>query len=103
MKKNNTSSVIGSKRVYLILFVTVAVLCLPLIAMQFTNQVKWELPDFFVAGFLLLATGFAVDLILRKFKKAWLRAIAIGLIILTFILIWVELAVGIFNTALAGD
>jgi hypothetical protein len=65
--------------------------------MQFTDEVNWTLPDFIAAGILLFGTGLLCELVLRKVKKTKHR-IAICLVILaTFLLIWAELAVGIFD------
>jgi hypothetical protein len=52
------------------------VLSLPLVAMQFTDEVVWSLGDFIVVGILLTAIGVALELALRK---AGSLAIAIGI------------------------
>jgi hypothetical protein len=78
-------------------------LLIPLIAMQFTDEVKWTLFDFIVAGVLLLGTGLLGEFAFRKVKKTGHR-IAVGIAILVvFLLIWAELAVGIFGTPFAGS
>ena len=70
--------------------------------MQFIDEVNWTLLDFVVAGVLLLATGLICELVIRKVNKIEHR-IAICLTILTaLLLIWAELAVGIFGTPLGG-
>jgi uncharacterized membrane protein len=92
-----------NKRLYIILAVIGIILLIPLVAMQFTEAVNWSLLDFIAAGLLLLATGFMLEIILRKVKSTKFRiAICLALLIL-FILIWTELAVGIFGTPLAGS
>tara|TARA_R110000868_G_scaffold144625_1_gene363929 strand:- start:937 stop:1152 length:216 start_codon:yes stop_codon:yes gene_type:complete len=66
--------------------------------MQFTNQVNWTVSDFVVAGALLIGTGLMCELVIRKVKVTKYRiAICIGLLTV-LILIWAELAVGIFGT-----
>ena len=71
--------------------------------MQFTDEVNWNLPDFVVAGLLLLGTGLILDLVLRKIKNIGYRvAIAAGLLI-ALLLVWAELAVGIFGTPIGGN
>jgi len=52
------------------------VLSLPLIAMQFTDEVVWSLADFVLAGVLLATIGIALELAL---KKAGNRAFAVGI------------------------
>jgi len=92
-----------NKRLNIILAVIGIILLIPLVAMQFTEAVNWSLVDFVVAGLLLLATGFMLEIILRKVKSTKFRiAICLALLIL-LILIWTELAVGIFGTPLAGS
>ena len=42
------------------------VLMVPLVAMQFTNQVVWDLVDFTIAGVLLFGVGLMYQLATRK-------------------------------------
>ena len=91
------------KRLIGIALTTVLILLIPLIAMQFTNEVNWSMFDFMVAGILLLVAGLMLAFVIRKVKKIKYR-IAICLAILTiFLLIWAELAVGLFNSPLSGN
>ena len=79
------------------------ILLIPLIAMQFTEEVKWTLSDFLVMGFLLMGTGLLCELVIRKVRKTnWQIAFCL-LLLLAFLLIWAELAVGIFGTPFAGQ
>jgi uncharacterized membrane protein len=83
---------------------TVAILLLiPFIAMQFTNEVNWSVSDFMVAGVLLLGTGLLCELVIRKVKNTRYRLIICAVILLALLLIWIELAVGIFGTPFAGS
>jgi len=92
-----------NKRLIIILLTPVILLLIPLIAMQFTDEVNWGLFDFIIAGALLLSTGLLFELIMRKVKTVNYR-IAISLILLlALLLIWAELAVGIFGTPFAGQ
>jgi hypothetical protein len=71
--------------------------------MQLTDEVNWTPLDFIVAGVLLLSTGLILALIIRKTKSVKYRiAMSIALIIV-FLLIWAELAVGIFGTPFSGS
>jgi hypothetical protein len=79
---------------------SLSILLIPLIAMQFTNEVQWSVFDFIVAGVLLSGTGVTLELLLRKFKTFKTRFIAGAILFIIFFLIWVELAVGIFGTLL---
>ena len=85
------------------IIVTVAlILLILLIAMQFTDEVNWNLLDFVVAGALLLGTGLMCELAIRKTNKIKYRiAICVALLVVV-LLIWAELAVGIFGTPFSG-
>lgn len=91
------------RRPLLIVLAVGLLLAIPRIAMQFTDEVHWTGSDFLVAGTLLLGTGLLAEGILRTFTKwrqrfAWLAAL--GLVLL---LVWAELAVGVFGTPFAGS
>jgi hypothetical protein len=92
-----------NKRPIIIILTVVLLLLIPLIAMQFTEEVNWTLLDFIVAGVLLLGTGLICELVMRKVNNIRLRiAICLALLII-LVLIWAELAVGIFGTLLSGQ
>lgn len=76
---------------------TAFILLIPLVAMQFTDEVNWNLADFAVIGALLLGTGFAYELIRRKMSNPTHRAIAGAVLVLAMLVVWADLAVGIFN------
>lgn len=79
-----------------VVIVTAAVLMIPLVAMQFTNEVVWNLFDFAVAGTLLGVTGLLLTALFRLVSNSTYRAVgSVGLTGL-FLLVWAELAVGIF-------
>ena len=90
------------KRLIIIVLTAVILLLIPLIAMQFTDEVNWTLSDFVVAGILLLGTGLLCELVLRKVKKTSHRIGLCVALLLLMLLIWAELAVGIFGTPFSG-
>lgn len=92
-----------NKRLAFILIFIVVVLLIPLIAMPFTNEVNWTLLDFVVAAILLLGAGLTLEFIMRKVKTSKLRIIFIIVLLIAFLLVWTELAVGIFGTPFAGQ
>jgi len=95
--------IMKNKRLKFILLTVAFLLLIPLIAMQFTDEVNWTPFDFVVAGVLLLGTGLIFDLVIKKIKNIKFRiAISVALLIV-FFLIWAELAVGIFGTPLSGS
>lgn len=90
-------------RLPIILVSALSLLLIPLIAMQFTDEVDWTFSDFLIMGILLTGTSFLLELVLRFVSKTKHRIIFIGVVLFTFFLIWAELAVGIFGTPLAGS
>lgn len=92
-----------NKRLIGIVLIVALILLTPLVAMQFTDEVSWELSDFIVAGILLLGTGLVCEFIMRKVKKKENRIALILFFIVVLLLIWVELAVGVFGTPFAGS
>jgi hypothetical protein len=92
-----------NKRLIGIVLTAALLLLIPLIAMQFTNGVNWSLFDFVVAGVLLLGTGLACELVLRKVKKLQYRVILCATLLAVLFIIWAELAVGIFGTPFGGQ
>jgi hypothetical protein len=86
----------------IVLFVAILLL-IPLVAMQFTNEVNWDAADFIVMGGLLLGTGLMCELVIRKVKKTSYRVAICVAIVVALVLVWMELAVGIFGTPFAGS
>lgn len=91
------------RRVLYGVLVIVAVLLVPLIAMQFTDEVSWNIADFVTAGVLLLGIGFVYEFVLRNIAQKGPRILAGLAIAAVFTLLWLELAVGIFGTPLGGS
>jgi peptidoglycan/LPS O-acetylase OafA/YrhL len=82
---------------------TFALLLIPLTAMQFSDSVDWDSTDFVVAGLLIGTTGLGFELLTRSSKSNRAKLI-IGIVLgLAFLLVWAELAVGVFGTPFAGS
>jgi hypothetical protein len=77
---------------------TALILMLPLIAMQFTDDVAWNLFDFVFAGVLLFSAGLAYELLAKRMSNIAYRAAA-GLSLVTALFLVVSLgAVGIIGS-----
>ncbi|MEE1658076.1 hypothetical protein VB618_17880 [Microvirga sp. CF3062] len=73
-------------------------LLLPLIAMLFTDDMNWDETDFIVFGAMLLGACAAYELAARMTGNTAYRA-AVGVaVVAAFILIWMNLAVGIIGS-----
>lgn len=93
-----TSIASQNRNIVILALVTALILAVPLVAMQFTDDVVWSLGDFIVAGGLLFGTGLAYELIARRAGNiAYLAAIAVGLGAALF-LVWANLAVGLIGS-----
>ena len=93
MKTNKTAyrSAVG------IVLAAAFILLLPLLAMQFTDELVWDLADFAVAGALLVGTGLMYELAARKAGNIAYRA-AVGVALAAaLLLVWINLAVGIIG------
>ncbi|MFC3559401.1 hypothetical protein [Pedobacter jamesrossensis] len=102
MKNQQTLST-SSQRITIILVIITIILSIPLVAMQFTNEVKWNLTDFTAAGALLIITGLAIEVVIRNVKAITLRNLLLAVILLILFLVWAEMAVGIFGSPIAGS
>ncbi|MCA0957892.1 hypothetical protein LCL86_02470 [Muricauda ruestringensis] len=92
-----------SKRQIFILFSIAVLLAVPFVAMQFSSEVNWSLFDFIGAGILLSIIGFTIDFVLCKTRSRNKRPLILLAIFILFLLVWIELAVGLFNTPFAGN
>ena len=91
------------KSLSIIISVTVILLLIPLIAMQLSNDVQWKTSDFLMAAILLLSAGIATDLIIRKVQKKESKIVLILAILVIIAIIFIELAVGLFDSPFAGS
>jgi hypothetical protein len=86
-----------------VVFLPLLFLLFPLIGMIFSNEVNWSFFDFIIMGILILSLSFGIKIVLYTTKKRMYRILIIGLILILFLLVWAELAVGIFGTPFAGS
>jgi hypothetical protein len=90
--RNTYRSVIG------LALATAFILLVPLLAMQVTGEVAWNLADFVFAGALIFGTGLTYVLVARKAGNIAYR-FAVGVALAAaFLLVWVNGAVGIIGS-----
>ena len=92
-----------NKRLATIIISAGILLLIPLIGMQFSNDVNWSLSDFVIAGILLFGAGLIFELILRIIKRKQTRILLVFILAAVLLLTWIELAVGLFGTPFAGS
>lgn len=100
---NGTSGTRGVWRVMLWGGIAI-VLSLPALAMALGAEgVDWSASDFVIMGILLALVGLGIEAMMR-FVRGWReRRIAIAGILVVFLLVWAELAVGLIGTPFAGN
>jgi hypothetical protein len=87
-----------SRSILAVAAVTVLLLLVPLIAMQFTNEVDWSAADFMIMGLLIFGTGSSYVLVTRSMTNLFTRAAAALGIGTTLLMIWANLAVGLISS-----
>lgn len=80
-----------------VLCVTGLLLLIPLLAMQFTGEVAWNLADFLVAGVLLGGTGLMLVSLIRLPNSTAYRLAMTVTLGTCLMLVWASLAVGIIG------
>ena len=88
-----------SKRIFYPLFL----LLIPLIGMTITDEINWSPFDFIFMGSLLIFLSIGINFASNRAKNLKNRVLYIGILVIIFMLIWAELAVGLFGTPFAGS
>jgi hypothetical protein len=88
-----------SKRI----FYPLILLFIPIIGMAFTDEISWSVLDFVIMGVLLTSLGAGINFFINRTKKLKTQILYIGILALIFLLVWIELSVGIFGTPFAGS
>jgi len=84
--------------------VILLLLCIPwLEQLDGKAAFHWTLFDYFAALALLSTFGFGLEYLVRKTKSKKRKFLIILVVTFLFILLWAELAVGIFDSPIAGD
>jgi hypothetical protein len=92
-----------TKRLLIIVGTVIILLLIPFTAMQFTDEVNWGVMDFVIMGALLLAMGLLINMIGKRIRKRTSKILLMTAVVVVFLLVWAELAVGIFGTPLGGS
>ncbi|MCH8558150.1 MAG: hypothetical protein LAT84_10020 [Balneolia bacterium] len=92
-----TKPLLAQNRVFLVIAAFSGIfLLIPLVAMLFTSEVMWDLTDFLVMGALLFTSGSVYVLAARRISRKHRLFAALGVVLL-FLWIWAEMAVGVFT------
>ncbi|TKC00066.1 hypothetical protein FA045_11070 [Pedobacter cryotolerans] len=103
MKTETQTNFNLTQRLATVIGIVALILLIPLVAMQFTKEVNWDLADFIIMGILLLVTGMSIEVVSRKIRSTKLKLALTLIILFVLFLVWAELAVGIFGSPFAGN
>jgi len=78
-------------------------LLVPFIGSQFSQEINWSQFDYIVAAILLGGSSFLLDFVIIKAKNKQSRWAWGIVVVLASALVWIELAVGVFGSPLAGS
>lgn len=98
MEKEMPAPSIPSKSILRVAVITAFLLLVPLVAMQYSDEVVWTTVDFVLAGMLLFGAGMVFELLAsrrgdRRYRVAVAAAVGTGLF-----LVWSNLAVGLIGS-----
>ena len=92
-----------NKRLIGIIIAVGVLLLIPFAATKSGTGAKWSAFDFAAAGVLLLGAGLAIEVALRLVTKWEYRIAACVGILAVLALLWIEVAVGLFGSPIAGS
>lgn len=81
--------------------ILVGLLLIPLVGTLLSNEVNWSGFDYLIAAIFLIIVFIGIEVITKY--AAGKKLIWILILCLVMLLVWLELAVGIFNTPFAGS
>ena len=96
-----TSLMNNFQKMYLITFGFV--LSIILLFNIISDEFDWNLFDFIILFIMMILAGASFEFVSRIIKNEKNQKILFVIIIFSFLLIWAELGVGIFNSPFAGD
>jgi len=84
------------------MWITVAVLLVVFLASLLSDQVMWSIYDFLIGGGLIFVFA-TIEVILWNKLKSQHRLFVVLFVLLVFLILWAEMAVGLFGSPLAGS
>ena len=84
------------------MWITVAVLLVVFLASLLSDEVTWSIYDFLIGGGLIFVFA-TIEIILWNKLKNQHRLFVVRFVLFLFLMLWAEMAVGLFDSALAGS
>ena len=82
---------------------TLGVLIIPLVLTLTLSDFNWDTLDFVVGGLLIFSFGVYLTMLWKSKKSRKQKHLFFWIGVLILVLIWMELAVGIFGTPFSGS
>ena len=83
-------------------WITVTVLLVVFLASLLSDEVTWSVYDFLIGGGLIFVFA-TIEIILWNKLKNQHRLFVVLFVLLVFLILWAEMAVGLFGSPLAGS
>lgn len=74
-----------------------------LLLITFFARAPWSLFDYVAAGVLLLGAGLMFEFVMRTVRKTGYRIAIFAALLAAFLLVWIEISVGLFGSPIAGN
>jgi len=84
------------------MWITITVLLVVFLASLLSDQLTWSIFDFLIGGALIFVFA-SVETIIWKKLKSQHRLFVVLFVLLVFLILWAEMAVGLFDSPLAGS
>ena len=84
------------------MWITAAVLLVVFLTSLLSDQVTWSIYDFLIGGGLIFVFA-TIETILWNKLKSKHRLFVVLFVLLVFLILWAEMAVGLFDSPLAGS
>jgi peptidoglycan/LPS O-acetylase OafA/YrhL len=91
------------KRTAFLIVLAAALLGVIVVANVVSDEVSWQSSDYLIAALMLAFLIGGIEAIARLVKHRFKRGLLILFLLTIFFLIYIELAVGIFGSPLAGS
>ena len=92
-----------AKDIAIVLIVAATILLVQAVAMQFNPEMIWTASDFILAALLIVGAGLTYVFASRLLRSTRQRVIFGILLALAFLLVWLELAVGLIGSPISGS
>ena len=92
-----------ARDIAIVLIVAATILLLQAVAMQFNAEIVWTASDFILAAAMIVGAGLVFVVASRLLRSTRQRVIFGIVLAVAFLLVWVEMAVGLIGSPISGS